>query len=119
MSRIIPLVAAMLVNSSFGRASLHASLTAGIRRARAWRRSAACVVGLQDPGALSDPSSMGNASSVPSLRSNAPVITVPRSNNGLVAGHHSLGIYFGDFPGGQMQSLIETHFRRVPSPGNP
>ncbi|MGB6255577.1 MAG: hypothetical protein WBF62_20230 [Bradyrhizobium sp.] len=79
MSRIIPLVAAVLVNSYLA-GQVYAQLTPPAGSAGAGMAPISGVpYGPANPRALSDPSGIGNASSVPSLRSNAPVITVPQA----------------------------------------
>jgi hypothetical protein len=84
MSRIIPLVIAVLVGPFLAgqifTGQVFAQLTPPAGSAGAGMAPISGVpYGPANPRALSDPSGIGNASSVPSLRSNAPVITVPQA----------------------------------------
>jgi hypothetical protein len=73
MSRIIPLVVAVLV-SPFLAGQVFAQLTPPAGSAGAGNAPISGVpYGPANPRALSDPSGIGNASSVPPLRSNIPV----------------------------------------------
>ena len=79
MSRIIPLVVAVLV-SPYLAGQVFAQLTPPAGSAGAGMAPISGVpYGPANPRALSDPSGIGNASSLPPLRSNTPMITVPQA----------------------------------------
>jgi len=79
MSRIIPLVVAVLVSPLLAGQAL-AQLTPPAGSAGAGMAPISGIpFGPANPRALSDPSGIGNAASVPPLRSNTPVITVPQA----------------------------------------
>jgi hypothetical protein len=78
MSRIIPLVVAVLVSPLLA-GQAFAQLTPPAGSAGAGMAPISGVpYGPANPRALSDPSGIGNAASVPPLRSNTPTITVPQ-----------------------------------------
>jgi hypothetical protein len=79
MSRIIPLVVAVLVSPCFGSQGF-AQLTPPAGTAGAGMAPINGIpYGPANPRPPSDLSGIGNASSVPPLRSNAPAITVPQA----------------------------------------
>ncbi|MGA2994846.1 hypothetical protein [Bradyrhizobium sp.] len=79
MSRIIPLVVAVLVSPCFG-SQVFAQLTPPAGTAGAGMAPINGIpYGPANPRPPSDLSGIGNASSVPPLRSNAPAITVPQA----------------------------------------
>ncbi|HET7888249.1 MAG TPA: hypothetical protein VFL62_18660 [Bradyrhizobium sp.] len=78
MSRVIPLVVALLASQWFAGAG-HAQITPPAGAAGAGTAPVTGIpYGPANPRALSDPSGIGNAASVPPLRSNTPMITVPQ-----------------------------------------
>ena len=79
MSRIIPLIVAVLASPCFvGQA--FAQLTPPAGSAGAGNAPISGVpYGPANPRPLSDPSGLGNASNIPPLRSNTPTITVPQA----------------------------------------
>ena len=84
MSRIIPLVIAVLVGPVLAgqifTGQVFAQLTPPAGSAGAGMAPISGVpYGPANPRALSDPSGIGNASSVPPLRANTPVIAVPQA----------------------------------------
>ena len=79
MSRIIPLVVAVLVSPSFV-GQVFAQLTPPAGTAGAGLAPINGIpYGPANPRPASDPSGIGNYSSVPPLRSNNPTITVPQA----------------------------------------
>ncbi|MGA8902205.1 hypothetical protein [Bradyrhizobium sp.] len=84
MSRIAPLVVAVLISPCLAgqvfMVQAFAQLTPPAGSAGAGMAPISGVpYGPANPRALSDPSGIGNASSVPPLRANTPVITVPQA----------------------------------------
>jgi hypothetical protein len=84
MSRIIPLVVAVLISLCLAgqvfTEQAVAQLTPPAGSAGAGMAPISGIpYGPGNPRALSDPSGIGNAASVPRLRSNTPVITVPQA----------------------------------------
>jgi hypothetical protein len=79
MSRIIPLVVAVLVSPSLA-GQVFAQLTPPAGTAGAGNTPISGIpYGPANPRPASDPSGIGNAASVPPLRSNNPTITVPQA----------------------------------------
>jgi hypothetical protein len=79
MPRIIPLVVAVLVSPGLA-GQAFAQVTPPAGSAGAGNAPISGVpYGPANPRALSDPSGIGNAGSVPPLRSNTPTITVPQA----------------------------------------
>jgi hypothetical protein len=79
MSRIIPLVVAVLVSLCLA-GQVFAQLTPPAGSAGAGMAPISGIpYGPANPRALSDPSGIGNASSVPPLRSNSPTITTSQA----------------------------------------
>lgn len=79
MSRIIPLVVAVLV-SPYLAGQVFAQLTPPAGSAGAGMAPISGIpYGPANPRPASDPSGIGNASSVPPLRANTPMITTPQA----------------------------------------